>query len=383
MLGNPSQIPANTATSFNPAQNNYVTSQQPAESVFDHAATAHNTYRGYQVSRITCDQSKKSQLVRKKIKVINYIQMEKKDQGDNLKVDGYLDFLKKINYSNNLLVTASNPYKVFVGKGNNSIVIKNCVKSRWWLQLTENKDLEGIHFLWTQVRHPDYIKLLKPHQLQYPQPPSQHSSTPEQTPAKRLQLNPGAKSQDMNCCASEQGETAQTEDNLTSDSEADALARKGALMSKSNLPPGTSANGSLSGQKKGGSSGAQPQLQQLSSKIQSRSITPARKQKTAVQTGSSSNREKMSEEQLREMNQNLLKIMNKNDLQHIRNARSITQPRDFDQVSKQIKSQQLNVLGSATRKQHNHLENYWNLSNKKALFYNMRSYFTAQQKDVF
>lgn len=30
---------------------------------------------------------------------------------------------------------------------------------------------------------------------------------------------------------------------------------------------------------------------------------------------------------------------------------------------------------------HNHLENNWNLSNKKALFYNMRAYYEAIHKD--
>jgi tubulin monoglycylase TTLL3/8 len=30
---------------------------------------------------------------------------------------------------------------------------------------------------------------------------------------------------------------------------------------------------------------------------------------------------------------------------------------------------------------HNHLENNWNLSNKKALFYNMRAYYDAINED--
>lgn len=32
---------------------------------------------------------------------------------------------------------------------------------------------------------------------------------------------------------------------------------------------------------------------------------------------------------------------------------------------------------------HNHLENNWNLSNKKALFYNMRSFYTAMKQNPF
>ena len=32
---------------------------------------------------------------------------------------------------------------------------------------------------------------------------------------------------------------------------------------------------------------------------------------------------------------------------------------------------------------HNHMEFNWNLSNKKALFYNMRAYYTAVKEDPF
>lgn len=34
-------------------------------------------------------------------------------------------------------------------------------------------------------------------------------------------------------------------------------------------------------------------------------------------------------------------------------------------------------------KLHNHLENNWNLSNKKALFYNMRAYYKSLNEDAF
>ena len=32
---------------------------------------------------------------------------------------------------------------------------------------------------------------------------------------------------------------------------------------------------------------------------------------------------------------------------------------------------------------HNHVENNWNLSNKKALFMNMKNYFTAKKVNPF
>lgn len=43
-----------------------------------------------------------------------------------------------------------------------------------------------------------------------------------------------------------------------------------------------------------------------------------------------------------------------------------------------------NIKGlSEKRKMHNHLENQWNLSNKKALFYNMYAYYQAMNKNPF
>lgn len=45
---------------------------------------------------------------------------------------------------------------------------------------------------------------------------------------------------------------------------------------------------------------------------------------------------------------------------------------------------EITILNSNfTVKLHNHLENNWNLSNKKALFYNLRSYYLAQGQNPF
>jgi len=68
---------------------------------------------------------------------VDVSKIDKKEYSLNSKIISYLDFVKKINFSNNLIVNSTYPYKVFVGKGNNSPVVKNCVKNRWWLQLTE------------------------------------------------------------------------------------------------------------------------------------------------------------------------------------------------------------------------------------------------------
>lgn len=34
-------------------------------------------------------------------------------------------------------------------------------------------------------------------------------------------------------------------------------------------------------------------------------------------------------------------------------------------------------------KMHNHLEYHWHISNKKALYYNLKKYYTAMKEDPF
>lgn len=59
------------------------------------------------------------------------------------KLKSFLDFLFKINYSNNVYInlqlsedtTNIKKYKVFIGKGNNSLLIKSLLKRRFWLEV--------------------------------------------------------------------------------------------------------------------------------------------------------------------------------------------------------------------------------------------------------
>lgn len=44
-----------------------------------------------------------------------------------------MHFIQIINLSNNLHITRANDiHKVFIGKGNNFNVIKDCFRKRWW-----------------------------------------------------------------------------------------------------------------------------------------------------------------------------------------------------------------------------------------------------------
>lgn len=44
---------------------------------------------------------------------------------------------------------------------------------------------------------------------------------------------------------------------------------------------------------------------------------------------------------------------------------------------------EMKTIDSNKIKMHNHFEFNWNLSNKKALYYNMKSYYLAVGKDPF
>lgn len=77
------------------------------------------------------------------------------------RVELYRDFLWKINYSNGIFiepeVELEKNYKVYVGRGNNSMLLKGLLKRRFWWTVADKID-EGVHFVWTQLKNNDYIK---------------------------------------------------------------------------------------------------------------------------------------------------------------------------------------------------------------------------------
>lgn len=62
------------------------------------------------------------------------------------KLKSFLDFLFKVNYSNKIYVPLNltedtvniKRYKVYIGKGNNSLLIKSLLKRRFWLEIVED-----------------------------------------------------------------------------------------------------------------------------------------------------------------------------------------------------------------------------------------------------
>ena len=88
-----------------------------------------------------------------------------------LRVESYMEFLNKVNFSNMLFVVPlqrvrPQTYKYHVKKGNNHILIKNAFIQRWWWQPVEigdGKSYENINFLWSPWRVNDFINVLKKH----------------------------------------------------------------------------------------------------------------------------------------------------------------------------------------------------------------------------
>ncbi len=65
-----------------------------------------------------------------------------------------------MNLSNNLFVLPGGTYKAYAGKGNNELLVRITIKSRWWWQMTD-KDDSSINFVWTQLRKNDFIEKLR------------------------------------------------------------------------------------------------------------------------------------------------------------------------------------------------------------------------------
>lgn len=79
-----------------------------------------------------------------------------KEKYMELKEKYYLEFLKKINRSNNYDIKFPTghfaPYKYYIGKGNNSILVRAALKTRFWWSMGDYDEWEKYNFLWTQWR---------------------------------------------------------------------------------------------------------------------------------------------------------------------------------------------------------------------------------------
>lgn len=75
------------------------------------------------------------------------------------KIECYRDFLWKVNFSNNLFVEPEfdndKPYRVYIGRGNNSMLVRGLMKRRFWWVIVDKP--ECANFSWTQLKIPELI----------------------------------------------------------------------------------------------------------------------------------------------------------------------------------------------------------------------------------
>lgn len=72
-----------------------------------------------------------------------------------------------MNEANGLLIstptTHFSAYKCYVGRGNNSILVRMAFKQRWWWNLVYKEEWENYNFAWTQWKSNKMISTLKKH----------------------------------------------------------------------------------------------------------------------------------------------------------------------------------------------------------------------------
>ena len=77
----------------------------------------------------------------------------------------YRTMIWKVNYSNLVNVETPQEYehrlKVYIGKGNNSGLVRGLVKRRIWFAVTDK--IEEANFVWTQLKSLPYFKLQDPY----------------------------------------------------------------------------------------------------------------------------------------------------------------------------------------------------------------------------
>ncbi|EGR31979.1 tubulin-tyrosine ligase family protein, putative [Ichthyophthirius multifiliis] len=82
-----------------------------------------------------------------------------------IKISAYKDFISSIAFQNSIFVEAPSDknyplYKAYVGKGNNSQLIRMIFKKRTWWTLTDQKEDSIINILWTQLRSQKFLDQL-------------------------------------------------------------------------------------------------------------------------------------------------------------------------------------------------------------------------------
>lgn len=83
-----------------------------------------------------------------------------------LKEKYYREFLTKVNKSNSnemkFPTSTFPPYKYYIGRGNNSILVRAALKTRFWWSMGDFEDWSDYNFLWTQWKSNKILTHIKP-----------------------------------------------------------------------------------------------------------------------------------------------------------------------------------------------------------------------------
>ena len=90
-----------------------------------------------------------------------------KEKYFELKEKYYREFLARITVSNGLKMKFPKgtfpPYKYYIGRGNNSMLVRACLKQRFWWSMGDFYDWEDYNFMWTQWKSNKILDVLKSH----------------------------------------------------------------------------------------------------------------------------------------------------------------------------------------------------------------------------
>ena len=276
-----------------------------------------------------------SRVTKKTETVVSKFGDKEKDLANSKREQAYKEFMLKMNFSFHVSVKVPvektfTAYKYFLGKGNNSIMLKSMMKTRWWWVQTDSKDAGDLNFMWTQLKQNKFIEGLK-----------QRRKTPFEN------LEGSAVSSNVNDTTAN---SLNTLDSVT-DCESDTAESE----TKSTTVKGKKSQG----KKLGG----------RNSKKKTGEVSQAGKaQEDSVQSA-------------------YKKLFTSNEIMLINslaNHKGNLYREDFEELGKLRKGPATQVIQDpSTAKMCNHLESNFHLANKKALLWNMKSYYEATKENVF
>ena len=293
---------------------------------------------------------------KKKKAPLNPEQKEKsiKDVAFSLKYNSYVDFLMKIALTNNILLKIPNQYfssyKIYIGKGNNSPLIRLIMQQRWWWTIVDTFD-ENVNFVWTQLKYYKFLLKIKNH--------SQKKYNFENTNKSEID----------------------SDTNSECELEKDLFQRSSSFCRKKKKTPLSESHRSYTNFEKKLKSEEKSKKNEGSNKV----IEKSEQKKKNSKKEKRKLKKKSSDLSLRKIINgddyySLLKLDDKN--KNLNNASA----EELTELYRRIRpNTDYNIFDNNFHsfKLHNHLENNFNLSNKKGMFYNMRYYYTSIQENVF